>query len=48
MIKWEFELEKEIMHALEILSKLAYARSESDYNQLYDVRMHMIVCVYRI
>ena len=29
-------------HALEILSKLAYARSESDYNQLYDVRMHMI------
>ena len=30
-------------HALEILSKLAYARSESDYNRLYDVRMHMIV-----
>ena len=35
-------------HVLEILSKLAYARSESDYNQLYDVRMHMIVCVYWI
>ena len=28
-------------HALEILSKLAYARSESDYNQHYEVRKHV-------
>ena len=30
-------------HALEILSKLAYARSESDYNQHYEVRKHMFI-----
>ena len=29
-------------HALEILSKLAYARSESDYNQHYEVRKRLI------
>ena len=28
-------------HALEMLSKLAYSRSESDYNQHYKVRKHV-------